>query len=381
VIYENPDVAGPHRSDRVTSDLSTSESPSAEPDNGTATPSLLSEGEVQALLRGGQDGGSRSAVEAFVAARAKAGDAFPLLETLMDRAAQDIQLRLRNFLFDNVNCTFESIRYTRLGPFISGVELPSLCIVAVAPEWSSPVILSIPAPMVYTAVDNLLGGRAIGEAAIEGRTFSSVEQRLMKRFAANFLEGISAGFGSVVRPSFMIDRVETVPRFAMTSGPTKQVVVARFRIEASDRSGSADLCIPTSAFGGFHDVLSRPSMAGEDDNSADQVLVFDQVLATEVEVIGVLQEWESDLEALSQWRTGMAAPLDPRALRRVVVAASGRPLFVASLIRTGRKVRLRIDEICEPDVEAFPKAFTEAVGNDGDVYVVPLRRFETEAIR
>ena len=361
--------------------LSTSEIPSTDPGGGAATGALLSQGEVQALLRGGPDGGSRSAIEAYVAARAKAGDAFPLLETLMDRAAQDIQIRLRNFLFDNVNCTFESIRYTRLGPFISDVEMPSLCIVAVAPEWSSPVILCIPAPMVYTAVDNLLGGRAVGEAAIEGRTFSGVEQRLMKRFAANFLEGISAGFNSVVRPSFVIDRVETVPRFAMTSGPTKQVVVARFRIEANERSGSADLCIPTSAFGGFHDVLSRPSMAGEDDNSADQVLVFDQVLATEVEVIGVLQEWESDLEALSQWHTGMAAPLDPRALRRVVVAASGRPLFVASLIGTGRKVRLRIDEICEPDVEAFPKAFTEAVGNDGDVYVVALRRFEAGAIR
>jgi flagellar motor switch protein FliM len=365
----------------MTPDLTTSQSHSSEPHTETAAETLLSQGEVQALLHGAPGGGSRSAVEAFVAARAKAGDAFPLLETLMDRAAQDIQLRLRNFLFDNVNCTFESIRYTRLGPFISGIELPSLCIVAVAPEWSSPVILSIPAPMVYTAVDNLLGGRAIGEVAIEGRTFSSVEQRLMKRFAANFLEGISAGFSSVVRPSFMIDRVETVPRFAMTSGPTKQVVVARFRIEANDRSGSADLCIPTSAFGGFHDVLSRPSMAGEDDNSADQLLIVEQVLATEVELVGVLQEWEADLEELSRWSPGMPAPLDPRALRRVVVAVSGQPLFVASLIGTGRKARLRIDEFCEPDVEAFPKAFTEAVGNDGDVYVVPLRRFETGAIR
>lgn len=365
----------------MTPDVQTSESPSAETEAGAEVKSLLSQGEVQALLRGGQEGASRSAVEAYIAARAKAGDAFPLLETLMDRAAQDIQLRLRNFLFDNVNCTFESIRYTRLGPFISGVETPSLCIVAVAPEWSSPVILSIPASMVYTAVDNLLGGRAMGEVSIEGRSFSSVEQRLMKRFAANLLEGVSVGFASVVRPSFVIDRVETVPRFAMTSTPTKQVVVARFRIEANERSGSADLCIPTSAFGGFHDVLSRPSMAGEDDSSGDQILVVEQVLATEIELVGILQEWEADLDELSHWRPGIPAPLEARALKRVIVAASGRPLFVASLIATGRKVRLRIDEICEPDVEAFPRAFTEAIGDDGAVYVVPLRRFETGAIR
>lgn len=338
-------------------------------------------GEVQALLRGAPDGGSRSAIDAFIAARAKAGDAYPLLDTLMDRAAQDIQLRLRNFLFDNVNCTFESIRYTRLGPFISGVELPSLCIVAVAPQWSSPVILSIPAQTVYTAVDNLLGGRAMGEASIEGRSFSSVEQRLMRRFASSFLEGVAAGFSSVTQPSFVIDRVESVPRFAMTSGPTKQVVVARFRIEANERSGSADLCIPTSAFGGFHDVLSRPSMAGEEDNSDDQILIVEQVLATEVELIGVLQEWEADLDELSRWRPGVSAPLDQRALRRVVVAASGRPLFIASLVGTGRKVRLRIDEVCEPDVESFPKALAEAFGNDGEVYMVPLRRFESGAIR
>ena len=341
---------------------------------------LLSPGEVLSILNG-PDATSRAAVDAHIAARTTAGDALPLLESLMDHAAQDMQIRLRNFLFENVNCTFESIRYTRMGQFISGIDMPSLCIVAAAREWSSPVIVGIPAQLVYTAVDSLLGGRRIGESSIEGRSFSTIEQRLMRQFAANVLEGVSTGFAAIARPSFKVERVETVPRFAMTSAPAKQVVVVRFRIEANERSGFADLCIPVSAFGRFHDVLTRTSIVGDDGDVSAQMLIMDQVLSTELELVGILEEWDSDLDRIAQWQPGTRAELHPTARRRIVVAAGGRPLFVASLLGTGRKVRLRIEEICKPDVPPFPKVFAEAIDNDGNTYMVPLRRFDSQIIR
>lgn len=269
---------------------------------------------------------------ALISRDAVKGEDYPLLELIFDRAVRGLETRMRNFFNENVVCAYESLRVMRVQEFTSAIEQPSLITVARAINWSCQCALTFGARLVYASVDKLLGGgRGTPETAIEGRSFSTLERQLISRFAAEFLSEVGHAFAIAAPTTFEVDRVETVPRFAMISGPAQSVIVVNFRLEMNDRNGAAQLAIPLNGLHPFKDKLAQSTLVEEDPDGAQQTALRAQASALPVEVVCLVDDITSDLNKIMNLKAGDIIDLDAGLQIRIDVMCRGKKLFYGTL--------------------------------------------------
>lgn len=328
-----------------------SELPSTE-DQGAGA-EALTQSEIDALFGASNTPEQERAIDLLLQ-RAREGvmQDLPVLEIIADRAARALETKLRNFFGENVSAMFESQQSVRLREFVNMIEVPSMIIIVRNVDWGGQALLTLSSRLVYLAVDTLLGGKRSGsEIAVDGRQFTSVERRLMTRFANQFLDVMRECWEEVVGPSrFAVDRIETIPRFAMIGQPTQPCAVSKFRLDIADRSGIVSFCLQLSSMYRFRETLGRLSFRDEGAAPEDAEAVRRHTLEVPLEAEAILMEAEFDLETVMAWRPGSRIEV-PRGLNAVVdMVVGGRKVMHGKIgTKRGRLAVQLEDFYSEPD--------------------------------
>ena len=280
------------------------------------TDRLMSQDEIDTMLgfSSGDDGASRNGIQAIVDSGSVAYERLPMLEIIFERLVRLLSTSLRNFFTDNVEVTLESIRSVRFGDYINSISQPALLSVFKAEEWDNFGLITIESALIYSVLDAMFGGKR-GQPAprIDGRPFTSIEIRMVRRVIELVLSDAEAAFKPLSPVRFNVDRVESNPRFVSISRPANAAIRVELKFDMEGRGGALHLLLPYATIEPIRELLLE-SFMGE---KLGRDPIWENHLATEVwqadvDVTCVLHETRMPLKRVMKLEIGDTLMFDAR---------------------------------------------------------------------
>lgn len=280
------------------------------------TDRLMSQDEIDTMLgfSSGDDGASRNGIQAIVDSGSVAYERLPMLEIIFERLVRLLSTSLRNFFTDNVEVTLESIRSVRFGDYVNSISQPALLSVFKAEEWDNFGLVTIESALIYSVLDAMFGGKR-GQPAprIDGRPFTSIEIRMVRRVIELVLSDAEAAFKPLSPVRFTVDRVESNPRFVSISRPANAAIRIELKFDMEGRGGALHLLLPYATIEPIRELLLE-SFMGE---KLGRDPIWENHLATEVwqadvDVTCVLHETRMPLKRVMKLEIGDTLMFDAR---------------------------------------------------------------------
>ena len=278
---------------------------------------ILSQGEIDQLvgfslheLSATGAGGIRAIVDSGVVSYER----LPMLEIIFDRMVRLLSTSLRNFFQDNVEVTLDGISSVRFGDYLNSIPLPVQLAVFRAEGWDNSGLVTVESSLAYSTLDLLLGGKrgsAVGR--LDGRPFTAIEMRLIKRMVEIVLGDAELAFNPLSPVKFVVDRIETNPRFATITRPANAAILIALKLDMEGRGGMLQILLPYATIEPIRDLLLQ-SFMGE---KLGRDHIWEGHLATELwqaelEVEAVLHEMRAPLKQVLALQVGDTLMFDAR---------------------------------------------------------------------
>lgn len=307
----------------------------------------LSPAEVSALLERSPAARAGDGLRAYfqkTSQDARGAARLPMLEIVLDRFVRSLNTTMRNLTSENVDLSMDNVTAARFADHINGLPLPALVAILRSQSWRNYAVVCFEASLIYAVVDVLLGGRRGGDMrSLEGRSFTTIERKMVERLTRGILADLNSAFAAVADPRFVFERVETNPKFAMMARPDNPTVVASFRFYMEDRGGKFTLALPSALLHPVREILSQPFVGEETDHDNSwATLLSGQALAAEVPVEVVLDVVSMNLEDVMAWRPGSTLDLTATVQSPVEVRIAGVGVWQGAMGRIGPKVAVRL---------------------------------------
>jgi flagellar motor switch protein FliM len=221
---------------------------------------------------------------------------------------------LRNFFQDNVEVTLDGISSVRFGDYLNSIPLPVQLAVFHAEGWDNSGLVTVESNLAYSTLDLLLGGKRGGAVGrLDGRPFTAIEMRLIKRMVEIVLTDAELAFNPLSPVKFVVDRIETNPRFATITRPANAAILIDLKLDMEGRGGLLQILLPYATIEPIRDLLLQ-SFMGE---KLGRDHIWEGHLATElwqaeltVEV--VLHEMRTPLKQVLALQVGDTLMFDAR---------------------------------------------------------------------
>jgi len=180
------------------------------------------------------------------------------LELINERFARRLRTTLLSFMRRNADITVSSIKVQKYSEFERNLPVPSnLNMVAMKPLRGAALFTFDP-NLVFLVIDSLFGGHGRYTTRIEGRDFTTTEQRIIRRLLNLTLESYRAAWHNVYPITFEYIRSEMHTKFASITSGNEIVVSTSFHIELGSSGGDLSICLPYSMIEPVRDLLTRP---------------------------------------------------------------------------------------------------------------------------
>ena len=216
---------------------------------------ILSQDEVNALLRGissgsietekQEDMGGIRAYDLTSQDRIVRGR-MPTLEIINERFARLLRNDLTSALRKVAEITATSVDMQKFGEFLKNIPLPTSLTIFKMPPLRGFGIFVLDARLVYNLIDIFFGGTTDLHVKIEGRDFSPIENKLIKKITDMAFNAIKSAWTPVSPIDIEFQRSEINPQFATIVTPTEVVIISRFEVDIEGAVSKFMICIPYS---------------------------------------------------------------------------------------------------------------------------------------
>lgn len=217
---------------------------------------ILSQDEVDALLRGVTDGDVETEVEEV----AEPTDGpipydlgnqewvirgrMPTLDVIHQQFSRLFRLALSEMLRKTVEVTITNQSVLKFGEFTKRLPVPAyLQIISMEPLRGTAMVAT-DAATVYLLVDHFFGGAGQTHVKPEGQDFTLIEQRVMRTVMAMGLKDLQKAWEPVQKVAIKSVRAEMNPQLASIVLPADVVIVVTLGIELGNSVGDLHLCLP-----------------------------------------------------------------------------------------------------------------------------------------
>lgn len=168
----------------------------------------------------------------------------PGLEMMAERFARIFRLTLAALLREGVQVSVLSVESTKFGEFLKTHTVPtSLNIFRIDPLRGSSLFI-VESKVVFTFVDLLFGGRGEATYKVEGREFTAIENKIIRKVVLGALGDLERALKDILNVRVVHQRSEYNPQFAQIVTPSDTVIVTHYEVEMECATGSMFLCIP-----------------------------------------------------------------------------------------------------------------------------------------
>jgi len=258
---------------------------------------ILSQEEIDALLSGIDEGAvdttpeepayAEEDIKPFdfrnytIAARLK----MPGLEVVNDYFGRGFRGVLSSMLREVVDVVALPIKLERFKDFLNRIPVPTSLHLFRLEPLRGQCLLNIESRLVFAFVERFLGGSGRRMTRVEGREFTSIEQRLIRRVVEAALAELEKAWRGIhpVKPQYV--RSEINPQFARVLQPDETVVVCTFNLELEDLRGEVLICYGLGTLQPVKDKLYSPFQREEDADPYWRQQIEDIIRSVVVELV------------------------------------------------------------------------------------------------
>ena len=301
---------------------------------------VLSQGEVDALLRGVGDGEIETEMDEapeevsgivtydLTSQEKIIRGRLPTLDIINQMFSRLFRNTFSTLMRRSVDVSTVSTDTIKFGDFLRSLPVPSsLHIFRMEPLRGHGLVV-VESKLVFAVVDTFFGGSGDKEAKITGRDFSAIEIRMTKSVVLSVLEDLEKAWRPVHTVTTNFVRSEVNPQFAAIVPPTDIVLVILFEIEMENISGTLTICLPYAAIEPVIPKLKAQFQSEEIE--VDQVWVRrlrTELLTTEVEIITELGSTQITPEDLMSYKVGDTLILGNDVTDPLILKVENNPKF------------------------------------------------------
>ena len=240
----------------------------------------------------------------------------------------------------------DSISSIRFGDYLNSIPLPAIIAVIRAQQLDNFGLMTVDSSLIYSVVDVLLGGRrGAPPMRVEGRPYTTIERMLVTRMIEVMLNDTGQAFAPLTPVDFVLDRIETNPRFAAIARPANAAILIKLRIDMEDRGGRVEMLLPYATLEPIRKLLLQQFM-GEKfgrDNIWEGHLAS-ELWRTKVEVSAVLDEMTAPLSSVLKLKVGETLMLNTTPDAQVELRCGTAPLTRGRVGRINQNVAVRVEQ-------------------------------------
>jgi flagellar motor switch protein FliM len=278
---------------------------------------VLSQGEVDALLRGVGDGEIET--ETDQAPEDESGvvpydltsqekiirGRLPTLDIINQMFSRLFRNTFSAMMRKSVDVSTVSTDTIKFGDFLRSLPVPSSLHIFRMEPLRGHGLMVVESKLVFSVVDTFFGGSGTKDLKITGRDFSSIEIRMTKSVVMSALEDLEKAWRPVHTVTTNFVRSEVNPQFAAIVPPSDIVLVILFEIEMESISGTLTICLPYAAIEPIIPKLKAQFQSEE--MEVDQVWVRRlraELLTTEIELVTELGTSTITPQELMKFKVG-----------------------------------------------------------------------------
>ncbi len=301
---------------------------------------VLSQGEVDALLRGVGDGEIETekdeapeevsgvvtydltSQEKIIRGR------LPSLDIINQMFSRLFKNTFSTLMRKSVNVSTISTDTVKFGDFLRSLPVPSSMHIFRMEPLRGHGLVIVESKVVFAVVDTFFGGSGTKEAKITERDFSAIEIKMTKSVILSVLEDLEKAWRPVHTVTTNFVRSEVNPQFAAIVPPTDIVLVILFEIEMENISGTLTICLPYAAIEPVIPKLKAQFQSEE--LEVDQVWVRRlraELLSTDIEIIAELGGTQITPEELMHFKAGDTLILGNDVTDPLILKVEGNPKF------------------------------------------------------
>ena len=270
----------------------------------------------------------------------------PMLDVIVDRFILDLTTAMKANTSSNTDIVLKSLEYKSYHKAISSLPMPGILSVCNAEQWTGQFLFGVDAPLLYSSLEIMLGGRKSKPAPAEGRSFTSIERKIAGKLANIALSELKESFSPLTDIDFDIDRIETNPQFATVAQPNSACVHVILNIAIEGRKGQVDIIIPYSTLEPVRKLLSKVFLGERlgGDPIWEKHLKH-EVLSSQVKLQSVFHEIKMNLNQVMNLKVGDTLNLDVSDQKLAKVSCDNMPMFTAKFGKTNKtQLALRVEK-------------------------------------
>jgi len=209
----------------------------------------------------------------------------PAFEAIKDQINRGFRSTLSSILRLVVDSSVAPTEVITFKEFLRRVPVPSNLHILKMEPLRGHFLLVVDPQLVFCIVEIFLGASKIGQARIEGREFTSIEQRLIRRIVNSLLSDIEKAWQPIYPLQIQYVRNEINPQFAKIAGDDDAVLVTKFKLDLEEISGAITMCIPMTNLQPIKSRLQSTFQGEEIVDPAWKQELIRNLRATEVEIV------------------------------------------------------------------------------------------------
>ncbi|WP_119461164.1 flagellar motor switch protein FliM [Rhodospirillaceae bacterium SYSU D60014] len=276
----------------------------------------------------------------------------PMLNVVMDRLVRLLTTSIRQLTSRNVRIMVEAHEVRRFGDALADVAPHSMIAVVNSREWDNKFLITADAPMVYSCVDILLGGKQRGARLEEERSFTPIERRLSERLLRLVMQNLEKAFSPITEVEFSLERMETNAEFAAICRESNATISVALQVNFERVSGRITILLPYATIEPIRKLLLQMFMGekfGRD--PVWETHLKGEIKRTEMKVVGVLHEKLIPLSEVSKWRVGMTIPLNATTKTPARLVCNNKTLLRGEVGQSNGSIAIKVDTVASEKQE------------------------------
>ena len=298
---------------------------------------LLSQEEIDALLKGVDDGDFEIEIDEFQdKGGAKDYDfrsqerivrrRIPTLEMINERFSKYLRTSLFKFLHRSPEIFISGIQIQKFSEYVHGLRVPTnLNIIRFSPLRGRALIVIEP-NLIFTAVDNFFGGGGqFYNNTAEAREFTLTEMRVIQILIDMIFNDLKEAWEPVMALNFEYISSEINPHFASIVGTEDIVVISTVNIALEGGGGDINIVMPYSMIEPIRALLDA---IGDDSDESDiqwKIALRKEILGAQVNMNSLLVEKNLSIREVLHLKKGDVIPIDMP--KTVLLKVEGVPVF------------------------------------------------------
>ncbi len=169
---------------------------------------------------------------------------FPAFDVINDYFNRGLRTTLSSILRVVVDSNVVPTEVITFKEFLKRVPVPSNIHVLKMEPLRGHIIMVVDSLIVFSIVEIFLGASQFGKIRVEGREFTSIEQRLIKRVVNAILADLERAWRPIYPVTLQYIRSEINPQFAKIAQDDDTVIVSKYQLELEEITGFITMCIP-----------------------------------------------------------------------------------------------------------------------------------------